>query len=109
VIGLLLTVALSVSVSPRIAFAPATVQLRVRVDADPTARRLVVALVSADHAQTSDWPIPPCDRKACSVPLPAWQRVPAGDYEIVVAVVDGQGHITAREVTTVHIEPGLGQ
>jgi hypothetical protein len=90
------------------AFAPATVRVRVSVDAGATARRLVVALISSEFEQQSEQPIAPSGRRQ-TVWLAPWLRVPAGDYTIVVAVVDGQGHITAREVTTVHIEPGLGQ
>jgi hypothetical protein len=107
-LAFVLSAALSLSVSPRIAFAPATVRARVSVDADATARRLLVVLVSGDFEQQSEIPIAPSERRQ-TVWLAPWVRVPTGDYTIVVAVLDTAGHITAREVTTVHIQPGLGQ
>jgi len=103
----LLTAALTVSVSPRIAFAPATVRARVSLDAGAAARRLLVALESADFSQTTELPVPGPGRHTYWIA--PWVRVPAGDYVVTAAIVDASGAITARQSTTVHIEPGVSQ
>lgn len=107
-IAWLIAAALSLTVTPRgFAFAPADVRARVTIDAEPTARTLIVALVSTDYEQQSEIPLWPSDRRQ-TVWLEPWRRVPAGDYVIAVAVLDQAHTILARQTTAVHIQPGLG-
>jgi hypothetical protein len=94
-----LTAALSLSVSPQMAFAPATVRARVTVDVGPTARILAVALVSSGYEQTSEIPLVPRDGRQ-TVWLAPWLHVPAGDYVVAVIVTDQAGAVLARQTST---------
>lgn len=107
-IAWLVAAALTLTVTPRgFAFAPAEVRARVSVDVPAEGRTLVVALVSSDHERRSDLPITPSDTRQ-TFWLEPWHRVPAGDYLVVVAVLDQAGQVLARTQTTVHVKPGLG-
>jgi hypothetical protein len=107
-IAWLVGAALALTVTPSgFAFAPAEVRARVSVDVPPAGRTLAVALVSSDHERLSEIPIAPRDTRQ-TFWLEPWHRVPAGDYLVVVAVLDQAGQILAQTRTTVHIKPGLG-
>jgi hypothetical protein len=106
VIALLLA-ALALSVSPHVAFAPATVTARVRVPASDVGVALAVVLSSPTFFQSSEYPFVPNGRQQ-TVTLPDWRRVPAGDYTVVVALVDQAGHVVVSSQQPVHIAPGLG-
>ena len=107
-IAWLVAAALSLTVTPpAFAFAPATVRARVSVDVPAEGRALVVALVSSDHARLSEIPITPSDKRQ-TFWIEPWRRVPAGDYLVVVDVVDQARQILAHTQTTLQIKPGLG-
>jgi hypothetical protein len=107
-IAWLVAAALTLTVTPSgFAFAPAEVRARVSVDVPPAGRTLAVVLVSSDHERRSEIPIAPSDQRQ-TVWIEPWHRVPAGEYLIVVAVLDQAGQILARTQTAVHIKSGLG-
>lgn len=108
-IGLLLAAALTLSVTPRIAFAPATVRARVRVDVGADARALVVTLDSGEFAQQSALPIDARRGPRQTHELAPWTRVPAGDYTITVTLVDAAGRPLDRQTTTIHLVSGVPQ
>lgn len=104
-IARLLVVGLTLSVTPRVVFAPASLSARIRVDTTPASRRVIVALVSDDFAQQSDVPIAP--RAATqTVWMAPWVHVPAGEYVVRAVLVDDRGRVTASDTTTVHVAPG---
>jgi hypothetical protein len=94
--------ALSLTVSPRQAFAPAEVRARVQIDAEAAARRLVIDLVGQGRSQSSEQPFTPSDRRQ-TVYVPAWRDVPPGDYLVVVTLIDSVNAIVARVVQSVRI------
>jgi hypothetical protein len=106
VIALLLA-ALTLTVSPQVAFAPATVTARVRVPATDVGVALAVVLSSPEYFQSSSYPFTPNGRQQ-TVTLPDWKRIPAGDYTVVVALVDQAGQVVVSSQQPVHIAPGLG-
>jgi hypothetical protein len=102
-----LVCALVLSVSPHLAFAPATVTARVRVPASDVGVALAVVLSSPEFFQSSQYPFVPNGRQQ-TVTLPDWKRIPSGEYVLTVALLDRQGRIVAVERQTVQIQPGLG-
>lgn len=77
--------AIQLAVSPQIAFAPATLSIRVRVQPNEEDRWIAVTLDSADFYRSSEWTIEG-DRV-----LYSWQQpsVPAGEYSISAMIGHG--------------------
>ena len=112
-IAAFLAAALTVNVTPHVAFSPATIRARAQLEQLPTARTLVIFLASAEFEQRSDIPIFPCGdtcKPTRTVWIPDWKSVPADDYVVTVIVVDQAGTELARAIAApVHIAAGLGQ
>lgn len=103
--ALILTLALSLRVTPMISFAPATLELRVHFDPTETDRQVRVILESGDFYRSSTWDIEPGQRKRLEV----WtlRDVPAGDYQAVAMIGradDERDRFLARAVERINVE-----
>jgi hypothetical protein len=76
---------IEIHVSPRLAFAPASVTIQVRVHPSPDDRWIDVQTDGGEFARRSQWTIEP-DRTLYRVD---WRALPAGDYDIVARVGHG--------------------
>jgi hypothetical protein len=76
---------IAISVSPRLAFAPANLSIQVRVHPSPDDRWIDVQTDGGDFARRSAWSIEP-SRTLYRVD---WRAVPAGDYAIVARLGHG--------------------
>ena len=81
--------ALSVQVSPRNAFAPANLQVLVRLAPDASNRSLSIVADSEEFFRSSEIPLEG-DRAPRSV-LVAFRGVPGGEYRVSAALFDSRG------------------
>lgn len=85
-------------ISPRIAFAPASLAIQVRVHASPEDRWINVVTDSGEFYRRSDFSIEP-DRTLYRVD---WRALPAGEYDVIAVI--GHGDIeTGRDRQSVQI------
>jgi len=91
--------ALVLSVTPQISFAPATLRVKVQVPPEPANRLLVVTLDGEDYFRSTDIQLDGAD-----APKTSWwdiPHVPQGDYDLSARVYDSSAHLvssTHREV-----------
>jgi hypothetical protein len=76
---------IAISVSPRLAFAPANLSIQVRVHPSPDDRWIDVQTDGGEFARRSQWSIEP-SRTLYRVD---WRDVPAGDYAILARLGHG--------------------
>ena len=96
--------ALTLTVTPGVAMAPADVKAKVQVTAEPTARTLEVAIVGEGRTHTSAQGFTPTDDGRCQTFwIPAWRALPPGAYVVVATLYDSVGAIVARVVRQVRI------
>lgn len=89
---------IELNVSPRIAFAPASLTIQVRVHASPEDRWINVVTDSGEFYRRSDFTIEP-DRTLYRID---WRALPAGDYD-VIAVIGHGDTVTGRDRQSVQI------
>lgn len=70
---------IQLQISPRIAFAPADLNIQVRVHASPDDRWIDVQTDGGEFARRSAWSIEP-DRTLYIV---NWRSLPAGEYDVI--------------------------
>lgn len=87
--------ALRIDVTPRISRAPAQVRIRAVVTPNATNRGLRIVVDSGDYFRSSYVPLDGVD--AATVTDTDFKNLPGGDYEVSVALVDTQGHITSTD------------
>jgi hypothetical protein len=90
---------IEVKVSPRIAFAPASLVIQVRVHASPEDRWIDVQTDGAEFARRSQWSIEP-DRTLYRVD---WRALPAGDYDVCARLGHGDV-VTGSDRMSVQIQ-----
>lgn len=76
---------LRVTVRPAVSFAPADLQIQVRVQPDEADRWISVGMDNGEYRRTSGFTIEP-DRKLYTV---SWTGIPAGEYLILAAIGHG--------------------
>ena len=92
---------IQLSISPRIAFAPATLAIRVRVHPSEQDRWIAVATDGENFSRSSEWSIEP-DRSLYSF---IWPNVGPGEYEVFARI--GHGEIVSRsDRVSVQIQGG---
>jgi hypothetical protein len=99
ILGIILTV------SPAMSFAPATLNVKVKVDPAPENRKLEWMLISDDpavQAQSSEWDLQG-EKDAPTHFLPPWKNVPGGNYIAIATVKDSMGRILAQDRKTVKV------
>jgi hypothetical protein len=79
----------SVRMMPRVAQAPATVQLLVHVPPQPENRRLRVTIDSIGYYRSSDLQLD--GDRAAMVHSVRWLGVPSGEYDVVVQLIRSDG------------------
>lgn len=85
-------------VSPRIAFAPASLAIQVRVHASPEDRWINIVTDSGEFYRRSDFSIEP-DRTLYRI---EWRALPAGEYD-VIAVIGHGDVVTGRDRQSIQI------
>lgn len=94
---------IQLQISPRVAFAPATLAIRVRVHPNEQDRWILVVTDGPNFYRRSDWEINP---NQITYPV-IWPNVPAGAYDVVAKVGHGDT-VTASDVVSVEIN-GMAQ
>lgn len=77
---------IQLSISPRIAFAPATLAIRVRVHPNEQDRWILVVADGENYSRLSEWQIEG-DRALYSF---VWPNVGAGEYDVVARIGHGE-------------------
>lgn len=91
--------ALTLNVRPRIAFAPADLQIFVRLVPESSDRSLRVWTDGENYSRSSAWTIEPSAKPQTF--RVEWRRVFSGEYDIVASVSDSLSVIRASEVQRV--------
>ena len=86
---------LHIDVSPRISRAPAQINIRAVVIPSSENRGLRISADSGDFFRSSYVPLDGAD--AATVTQTSFKNLPGGDYEVSVALVDSQGHVTSTD------------
>ena len=99
-LGLLLTLALSLRVTPASFFGPTTITVHVRAPLQKTDRKLIVLLDSESYGTSSEQTVDP------EHPQPFWifkfRNVPAGLYEVTAEIGDWS-HVRAQDRVSIEI------
>lgn len=98
--ALLLTILLSLTVSPQVSFAPTTLTIVVRVEPQPANRTLQVTLQGEEYGRASTVQLEGKD--APKTHRFEWKGVPAGEYGLVAKVFDSVGKVLAA-TSAVHV------
>jgi hypothetical protein len=80
---------LSLTVSPRRAFAPASVNVRVRIAPDADNRAIAISASSAQYFRSSEMPLEG-DRAPRTIEL-QFRDIPDGNYEVFATLLKGGG------------------
>lgn len=91
--------AVSVEVNPHIAFAPASIQVTVRVQPDAENRNLIVEAVGGDYRRSDvqlDGDVAPIQH------LINWRGLDGGEYEVIASVTSNTA-LLARERTHMRV------
>jgi len=99
---------LAIDVSPAVAFAPANVRIRTRIEPNPDNRRITVVADGAAFYRSSEMQL---DGEQAPKVIELWFRdVPGGDYEIYAILTDSVGRQRAvAHHTTKVMSPFEGQ
>lgn len=92
---------LRIEVSPRISQAPAQVRVRAIVTPNAENRGLRVVADSGDFFRSSYLPLDGAD--AAPITEMSFKNLPGGEYEVIVSLVDGQGHATNVDRRTIMV------
>jgi hypothetical protein len=92
---------LRIDVTPRISRAPAEVRIRAVVTPSADNRGLRIVADSGDFFRSSYVPLDGAD--AATVTQTSFKNLPGGDYEVSVALVDSEGHVTSTDRRTVMV------
>lgn len=97
---------LRIEVTPRISHAPAQVRIRAIVPPNADNRGLRVTADSGDYFRSSFVALAGSD--AAAITETSFKNLPGGQYEVSVALVDGQGHATSLDRKTI-VVTSIGQ
>ena len=92
---------LRIEVSPRISQAPAVVRIRAIVTPSPENRGLRVVADSSEFFRSSYLPLDGAD--AAPITETSFKNLPGGEYEVIVTLVDAQGHATNVDRRTITV------
>jgi hypothetical protein len=81
---------LTLAVTPTVAFAPATVRIRARIEPSADNRLLTIVADGVEFYRSSDVPLEG-DQAPKTVEL-FFKDVPGGEYEVVAVLTDATGH-----------------
>jgi len=94
-----LILGLTISVSPSVSFAPATLNAKV-LHINPEGRLLTYIIVGDDFAQSSVLEL----HGEKTVFLPQWMSIPQGAYTVTATVTDAYGKVVQRDTTQVQVK-----
>jgi hypothetical protein len=92
---------LHIEVSPRISQAPAQVRIRAIVTPSAENRGLRVTADSGDFFRSSYLTLDGAD--AAPITETSFKNLPGGEYEVIVTLVDSQGHATNVDRRTIMV------
>jgi hypothetical protein len=95
---------LRIEVSPRISQAPGLVRIRAIVTPSSENRGLRVVADSGDFFRSSYLPLDGAD--AAPITETSFKNLPGGEYEVIVTLVDAQGHATNVDRRTITVTSG---
>jgi hypothetical protein len=93
--------AVTLRVSPTMAFAPADLLIRASVGVNPANRKLEVVAESNDYYRSSEIQLDGAD--AARTSLVAFRSVPGGDYTVRVIVRGSRGEVLASSTAMSHV------
>jgi hypothetical protein len=92
---------LRIEVSPRISQAPAQVRIRAMVSPNAENRGLRIVADSGDFFRSSYVTLDGAD--AASTNEMSFKNLPGGEYEVIVMLIDAQGHSTNVDRRTIMV------
>jgi len=92
---------LTITVSPAVAFAPATLIVRARIDADPDNRAMEIVAESADFYRASEVPLN--GDQAPHMNVFEFRSLPSGTYEVKATLLDAKHQARASVRSEVNV------